>query len=60
MLLRKRESLSERSVQKNSRESFLSLRERLRILSFWDFEVDIIINIKGEEAFNSGQRFQKQ
>ena len=50
MLLRNRESLSERSAQKKSRESFLSLRERLRIRSFWDFEVDIIINIKLEQS----------
>jgi len=40
-LLRKRESESERSAQKNNRDSFLSFIERLRIFYFWDFEVDI-------------------
>lgn len=44
-LLRKSESASERSAQKKSLDIFLSLSERLRILSFCDFVVDIIINL---------------
>ena len=40
-LFKNKESFSDRSAQKNRRDSFLSFIDRLRIFSFWDLEVDI-------------------
>jgi hypothetical protein len=40
-LFRNKESFSDRSAQKNRRDSFLSLIDKLRIFYFCDLEVDI-------------------